>query len=117
MLNVIYKSATEPSKKKAYLDGQNEVTEKDKILAHKAVEHPTVAGEIEKKVHDTQEDRLDEVVHGTARVLLSTKSLFPWDLFPDELIIDENKISFIFNNLIEKRVHSVFIKDLSDVIV
>jgi hypothetical protein len=93
------------------------LSEKDKEIARKSIEHPEVSRELELKVHNTQEGRLDEVVAGTARVLFQTKAVFPWDFFPDELVVDENKINFIYNSFMQKRVHSVFVRDISDVIV
>ena len=36
--------------------------------------------------------RLNKVVEGSNRVIFSTKSVFPIDFFPDEIVIEENKI-------------------------
>src|SRR5687768_6675998 len=75
---------------------RSKLSERDKIIARKSIEHPEVSRELELKVHNTQEGRLDEVVAGTGRVLFQAKSIFPFDFFPDELVVDENKISFIY---------------------
>lgn len=39
--------------------------------------------------------KLDELVAKSQRILYKTKTVFPFDLFPDEIIIDENKIDII----------------------
>jgi len=40
----------------------------------------------------TEVDKLEEALEGSHNILFRCKSVFPFDLFPDELIIDENKI-------------------------
>ncbi len=41
------------------------------------------------------ESELDKVAQGSQRILFKAKTLFPFDFFPDELIIDENKIDIV----------------------
>jgi hypothetical protein len=42
-----------------------------------------------------EEKKLDDLVSKSRRILYRTKTVFPFDLFPDEIIIDENKVDII----------------------
>ncbi len=49
-------------------------------------------------------------------VYFSARSVFPFDLFPDEIIIDENKVDLIYATfLIGREVFSVPIKNINSV--
>lgn len=60
---------------------------------------------------------LDEVVEKSQRVLMRVKSTFPFDLFPDVLTIDENKITLVCHELGYENLHSVFIENITYVTV
>lgn len=63
-------------------------------------------------------EKLDSLTDLAELVLFRTKSTNPIDLFPDEIIVDLNKISIIFNQFfLSSRVHSVMIKDVSDIFI
>lgn len=50
-----------------------------------------------------------------SRILYKTKTVFPFVFFPDELIIDKDKISVITNIFFgSSRIQSVLIRNLSD---
>lgn len=57
--------------------------------------------------------RLEEMVERSQRVLLKVHSKFPFDPFPDYLTIDENKVNFVYREFGSKRIHSVFIENIS----
>lgn len=40
----------------------------------------------------TEEQKFDDIAKKARRTIFSTRSVFPFDLFPDELIIDANKV-------------------------
>lgn len=52
-------------------------------------------------------DKLNRLVKGTQRVIYEVKATFPFQLFPDRLIIDENKVTIVRKNLFFKRVFPI----------
>lgn len=57
---------------------------------------------------------LESFVSKTHNTLLKIRSMWILDLFPDELIIDENKVSFIYNEIFGMRsIHSVLIENIT----
>ncbi|MDO8599900.1 MAG: hypothetical protein Q7R44_00610, partial [bacterium] len=79
-----------------------------------------IAATAEKKFEEhSQIDkrRLDAIVR-ESREIYRIYSVFPFDLFPDILAIDENKITFIIKDFWKvERVHSIYVRDISDCIV
>lgn len=62
--------------------------------------------------------KLDKLVNKSNRILMRVKSTFPFDLFPDELIIEETKINFVSRKFLASEViHSLPIDDVIDIIV
>ncbi|HRN70543.1 MAG TPA: hypothetical protein PLS49_05145 [Candidatus Woesebacteria bacterium] len=72
-----------------------------------------------KKQSDSENDpimELEKTAEAADRVLFKTKTIFPFDLFPDELIIDENKIDIISGLFFDsKDVFSIPISNISGV--
>ncbi len=60
-------------------------------------------------------NKLDKLVSGSNRIIFELKSTFPFQLFPDKLIIDENKITIIRRNLFYKREFPISYDNLSTV--
>ncbi len=71
----------------------------------------------EPQTNNNEAQKIEELVTKTARVLLKISGIFPFDFFPDELVIDENKVSIIAKGLIDESIYSIAIKDLGDVSV
>lgn len=62
--------------------------------------------------------QLDKLAKGSARVILDVKAVFPFNFFPDELIIDETKVSVLTNYFFfTRQVRSVEYKDIFNVVV
>ncbi len=60
--------------------------------------------------------RFDSLVSGCRRMLLRIRALFPFDLFPDEVIIDECKVSVVFHEFFfSEDIHSINIEMIRDV--
>ena len=68
---------------------------------------------------DTKQERekLDGLLHRKDQNLLHATAIWPFDLFPNEVLIDSTKVSFIFKNFMFKETRAVLIKDISDVVV
>ncbi|MBI3341537.1 hypothetical protein HY024_00275 [Candidatus Curtissbacteria bacterium] len=67
---------------------------------------------------ETHEKNLDNLAKRASKgVLMHIKGVFPLDIFPDEVVVDINKVNIIRNDLFGRKIHSVYLKDISDVIV
>ncbi len=68
-----------------------------------------------KKQKENAQKLKDTVNHSTT-VLFKLKTAFWFDLFPDEVIIDLNKVDIIYNEFFgSHNIHSILVKDISDV--
>lgn len=66
--------------------------------------------------HEEEVKKLEKLVDATHSVLMKTKTVFPFDLFPDEVTIDENKINIVFREFFfSEDVHSIMIHLIKDV--
>lgn len=78
--------------------------------------NPSNNGPPEEKVDNTE--KLMDLVEKSREPLLQIKTIIPFNPFPDEIIIDINKVNIINRYFFWSRhIHSVYIKDISDVIV
>jgi hypothetical protein len=59
---------------------------------------------------------IDEVSHASARVIYTISSIFPLDITPDHLVIDENKVTIELRQpLGVQETHTLLIDDIQDV--
>lgn len=62
------------------------------------------------------EQKLNKLVIGSSQVFLKISSVFPFDFFPDDLTIDDNKVSFIIREFFfSEDIYSIIIKSIKDV--
>lgn len=61
--------------------------------------------------------RFNHLVSFSQQPLMKLKSTFPFQLVPDELIIDVNRVSYFNKTLFSKEVTALEIKDITEVIV
>ncbi len=66
---------------------------------------------------DTDQHKLNNMMSKSNRIIVSISSLFPWDIFPDTLNIEETRITVIQRQLFSSQVHSVNIKDISNIFI
>lgn len=60
--------------------------------------------------------KFDSLVRGCKRMLYKLSAIFPFDLFPDEIIIDECKVSIVFREFFfSEDIHSINIEMIRDV--
>ena len=64
---------------------------------------------------DVRKSSLVEISTPTSRSLYKINAIFPFDITPDSLIIDEIKITVIFRKLLTRTINSVLIKDITDI--
>ena len=68
-----------------------------------------------KTEHD--KNKLDELIKKSNRSIINISSVFPWNLFPNTIDVEESRITFIFRQLFSSQSHSVDIKDISNVFI
>lgn len=65
---------------------------------------------------ESDEEKLETLLKKSRRILFKASSIIIFDLFPDEIVIDENKVSIIINHFIEtNEVYSIPIPEILDV--
>ena len=63
-------------------------------------------------------EKFEVLVSKSEKVLLHVKAVFPFDFFPDEVLIDENKVNIIHHMFFySQEVQSIIIQHIKDVIV
>jgi hypothetical protein len=66
----------------------------------------------------TTTQKLDKLVEQSKAPLLKIQTAVPLNPFPNKVIVDINKVTIIYKYFfLSKQVHSVFVKDISDVLV
>lgn len=62
--------------------------------------------------------KLDEVLARSQKIIYRTSAFFPFDLFPDELVVDAEKVDIINRQFFwTKQVHSVQLNNIAEVSV
>ena len=57
-------------------------------------------------------DKLNNLIEKTNNIIFELSSSFPFQLFPDKLVIDENKITIVRREFLFKRVFPIMYEDL-----
>lgn len=87
-----------------------EKTDKYEELQNKAHEE-VIKAELVQNIKST--DKLNNIYRKKTRILYRTSTVFPFDFFPDEIIIDLNKINIIHHDfLATENVYSALIRGL-----
>ncbi len=90
-----------------------EVTEGD--ILRKNLDPPNHSPPDE-KVTDTE--KLNDLVENSQKPLIKIRTIIPLNPFPDEVVVDINKVNIIYRYFFfSSHIHSVYIKDVSDVVV
>ncbi len=59
-----------------------------------------------------QVDKLNRIVSESGHIIYELSSVFPFQLFPDRVIIDESKVTIARKDLFFKRVYSIMFDDI-----
>ena len=78
---------------------------KDEQIKHQAT----------KKESDKQ--TVSDLVKMSNRCIYSIKPQFPWNIFPDTIDLEEERVTFTFRQFLSTQSHSVDIKDISNVFI
>lgn len=110
----------------------NQVRDKEKGILEEQPKIPGQIGEIEQTSEEkgveeavknhagkAEENRqaVEDMVSSSNRILLSVSSVFPWDLFPSTITMEETRLTIIHRQLFSSQVHSFDIKDISNVFI
>lgn len=90
------------------------ISKKDQDLAESGINEST-KNIATKKEADTQ--MVNDLVKMSNRCIISISSQFPWNLFPNTIIVEESRVTFKFNQFFSSQSHSVDIKDISNVFI
>jgi hypothetical protein len=66
---------------------------------------------------ETDQHRLDDMMAKSNRIIISISSVFPWEFFPDTINVEETRVTVIQRQLFASQVHSVDIKNISNVFI
>jgi hypothetical protein len=77
--------------------------------------------EVETQTVDKQKRADDRTVAGLVkssnRILASISAVFPFDFFPNSITVEEGRVAIIKRHMLSSMVHSVDIKDISNVFI
>lgn len=60
---------------------------------------------------------VEDMVSNSNRILLRISSIFPWDIFPTTIILEETRLTIIHRQLFSSQVHSIDIKNISNIFI
>lgn len=66
---------------------------------------------------ETDHNRLDDMMSKSNRMILSIRSMFPWDIFQSSVNVEETRVNVIHRQFFASQVHSVDIEDISNVFI
>lgn len=92
-----------------FSDTQKEQATEEKGIKEAVISHAGKAEENRQAVED--------MVNNSNRVLLTISSVFPWDLFPSNIIVEETRLTVIHRQLFSSQAYSVDIKNISNIFI
>jgi hypothetical protein len=71
------------------------------------------------QVLKTEKNRqaVEDVIKNSNRVLLKISSVFPWDLFPSKIAVEDTRLVIVHRQLFASQVYSVDIKNISNIFI
>lgn len=60
---------------------------------------------------------VEDMVSNSNRILVEVSSIFPWDLFPTSIIVEETRLTIIHRQLFSSQAYSVDIKNISNIFI
>lgn len=65
----------------------------------------------------TDKQQLDVMISQSNRMIVSASSMFPWDIFTSSINVEESRVTIIHRQFLASQVHSVDIKNISNVFI
>lgn len=89
-------------------------TKKGQATEEKGIEEAVIshAGKAEEN-----RQAVEDMVNNSNRVLLKISSVFPWDLFPSNIIVEETRLTVVHRQLFSSQAYSVDIKNISNIFI
>lgn len=108
----------EESKERAENRSNEETMEgPDGTLFKKISPEESAQRTVAKKEEENQQ-KFEELIDQSNKVLFELKAVFPFDFFPNKIIIDLNRVNIIIKEFFfSERRHSIDFKDIGDVLV
>lgn len=100
---------TEEDKRTSSQILKNEKTSEEKGLAEAVRGHAGKA-EVDRKA-------VNDMISRSNRILLKITSVFPLDLFPTTIVLEETRLTIIHRQLFSSQVHSVDVRNISNVFI
>lgn len=70
------------------------------------------------KEETTSNEKFDKLVEQSSTQLIKISAFWPFDFFPNQIVVDINKIDIVFKEFFySERVHTILIKNVIDVMV
>ncbi len=88
-------------------------------LSDQALQEEGKKEQVKNEAAKKEEDRqtVSDLIKKSNRCIISISSLFPWDLFPNTIEVEESRVTLIFRQLLSSQSYSVNIKDISNVFI
>lgn len=92
-------------------------TEQNKISSDKNLQSEGIDEQTKNQATKKEADRqkVSELVKMSNRYIYSISTQFPWNLFPNTIDIEEDRVTFTFRQFLTSQSHSLDIKDISNV--
>ena len=78
-------------------------------------DNPAIEDQIKSEIK--HEQKFEYLVEMSEKPLMTVNSVFPFALFPDTVSVDVSKLNIVHRELFSKRVQSIYIRNISDVVV
>lgn len=86
------------------------------IFTNEAMNSPPKAGGLFSNGQGRAKENLEKLIEQTSHVLLKTSTVFPFDFFPDDITIEQNKVNVVCREFFfSEDIHGILIKTIKDV--
>lgn len=123
-LEKLFKQERDKEKRIAVAQIQSQALSTDQITSHtgeieQTSEEKGQEEAVKNYAEKTENNRqvVADMVNSSNRILLKVSSLFPWDFFPNSIIVEETRVTIIHRELFSSQVHSVDIKNISNIFI
>lgn len=88
-------------------------------MTEQSTEEKGVEEAVQSQVKKTEIDKhkLENMVTDSNQTITTASSVFPWTFFPTTITVEKTRITIIHRQLFSSQVHSVDIKDISNVLI
>lgn len=91
----------------------------DNAKIEKSSEEEGIDEAIKNRSMNAEKNRqaVDDMVANSNRILLRISSVFPFDIFPNHITIEETRLTIVYRQFLTAQVRSIDIKNISNVFV